>query len=211
MTDYDLRRMQEAARIYNRFLGGGYERYCTPPPSLVALNPDNWTWAETWESGSVFCHGPEGTGKSSMARYLVCRYLTLWRESTDWDDMEWTAMDLYCPDLEAAVHDRSYEGAAALRRMTEHAKFCGVVLLDDLDRPRWTGAGLDVLRGILNHRHERGKTTICTTNLTPKALTDKMKEWHGGDNDGAVSLLRRLRPTKNMPFIGESYRREMIA
>ena len=154
MTEYDTSRMQEAARIYGRFLGSGYERYCAPPAELVAKNPTHWAWAEAWESGSAFLTGPEGTGKSSMARFLVCKYAAVWRDSTDWDDMEWVAADLYCPEFEMATRDHSYDGARILRGLIDHAKYCGLLLLDDLDRAQWRDAGLDALRTIINQSKE---------------------------------------------------------
>lgn len=211
MDAYELREMQRIVKMYEAHLGSGYARYCTPPEFFLKSNPANWEWVEKWSGGSVIFYGPEGTGKSSAARYLVCRHVTAMHDSTDWDDMRLSAYDLYAPDLEMATHDNSHDGAAALRRMIERAKWCGLLLLDDLDRAHWRDRGLDALRSIINHRHERKKWTFTTVNLKLDALMQHMKELHHGDADGAVSLMRRFRPAKGLEFTGESYRREMTA
>lgn len=201
---------QESGATLNRYeafeasgaVRSGFAMYSTPPADIRAKNPANWEWVRTkWTPKmNIICTGAEGTGKSSLCRSLLCRYI----ETGD------SAVDLPASTIERKLWMVQYDGE--LRR----AQNCGALLIDDIDRADWTGRGLNALRDILDARHEMGRFTMITGNRN----LDELKTYIEGlynekkeDNAGTMSLLRRMHPYEPLKFDGESarieYRREM--
>ena len=211
ISNHELATMRAAVRFASPAVGRDYEHYCTPPTGLRDKNPGAWAWADTWQRGSLFAHGPEGTGKSSMARYLICRGLGMkvCPRDFEYEYLPLAAYDLYAPDLQLAASDGSFDGQRNLRHMVDRARYSSLLLIDDIDRAHWDGRGLDALRSIVNYRHEHRYTIFVTSNRNPKDLGAWMTERHDGDKVGAMSLLRRMRPMKLWTFTGDSYRLQL--
>jgi DNA replication protein DnaC len=82
------------------------------------------------------------------------------------------------------------------------------VLIDDVDNANFSLAGLNVLREIMDARHEAKKRTLVTSNCNPSELKARFAKVYGND-DAAQSLLERLRPYHAMKFQGESFRKSL--
>jgi DNA replication protein DnaC len=164
-----------------------------PPLALKTLNPDHWQWARRNERINVLAYGTVGTGKSSLCRYLLCRDIIKDR----------TVYDVCATEIEQwrfSPWDHKEKLIAAKGRDT--------VLIDDVDNANFSLAGLNVLREILDARHEQKKRTLVTCNCNPSELKARFTKVYGSD-DAAQSLLERLRPYHAMKCVGESFRKSL--
>lgn len=202
-------RMKHGVMVSDRLLAaaeedrtsGVYDRYLRPPDALVLRNPEAWQYALEWlpRKGNIFAWGGEGLGKSSMCRFLL----------SAWCAAGWPVMDLAAERIERelAATASDWRASQAARTAIQMAKRCLVLLIDDVTNVRWTPRGIDTLREIVNVRHENGKPLLIT------CQTD-MNELHAQigaimEEVYSMSLLRRLRPYKELCFGGESYRTEI--
>lgn len=191
-------------------MDGVYDHYLNPPGAIVenahrvhdfdvqgafAVGA-GWMHALRWKPayGSIFAYGPEGTGKSSMCRFLLAA----------WCSAGWPVMDLSATRIE---HEIWTVPAKPLMKM---AKRCHVLLIDDVTNARLTPRGVDALRQIIDARHEGCKATLITSQTDVSTWHDKIAEIMG-DDVYATSLLRRLNPYVQIEFRGESYRQNMRA
>lgn len=187
--------------IRHSMLLPNWRQYETPPADLRAMNPEHWDWLENeWHGQNIVCTGPAGSGKSSLSRKAL--WMAVHRGHS-------------AVDLSAMEIQRSLWGLNADAQV-ERIKAAGDVLLDDIDRVRWTPHGLDVLREIINWRHEERLTTHVTCNVDLRKLKFLFEGAHAEDDSfGAETLLERLNPYEKrvfkIPTGGTSYRRRMNA
>jgi hypothetical protein len=180
----------------------GFRTFAKPIPAIVERNPQWWAWGETWvlagspwNRGNVLAWGDVGVGKSSFCRMLLTKAIKVERG----------VYDLACCEIEEWTK-LGYEQQNKLDR----AKYVSCLLLDDIDNVQWSAKGINLLRSIVNVRHEPPRrTTLVTSNMSPADLFKKICAAYGGNQDAAQSLLERLRPFEEMEFRGTSYRKEM--
>lgn len=170
----------------------GFERFTTPPEYLTNLNIDHWKWAKQNERINVLAHGAIGTGKSSLCRYLLCRDII--KDKIVYD---------VCATQIEQWRFSPWEHAEKLA----WAKGRDTVLIDDLDNVNWTPGGVNILREILDTRHETHRRTLVTCNCNPVELKAKLASVTSETT--AQSLLERLRPYHAMKFSGESFRKSL--
>lgn len=170
----------------------GFERFTQPPDSLKALNAEHWSWAKRNERVNVLAYGAIGTGKSSLCRYLLCRDIINNKIVYD-----------ICATQVEQWRFSPWEHADKLAS----AKGRDTVLLDDVDNVQWTAAGLNILRDILDVRHETGRRTLVTCNCNPSELKSRVASVTS--ETFAQSLLERLRPYQALKFVGESFRKSL--
>lgn len=172
----------------------GYFKYSLPLAAIVQKNPEHWKMAKTYKHGSLYLFGPRGTGKSSWARYSLCKTIMA----------GYGVCDLLVGDIEAKRMWTWPNSAIA-----ERAKFANRTLLDDIDNilaP--SSAGMNVLRGIVDYRHEHGLDTIITSNSSLDEYYTYLKDSCRVPEKWAASFLDRF-PTTEIEFNGTSYRREV--
>lgn len=183
-------RLVDAGKIRN-----GMERYAKPPAKLVSLNVLVWEWARKRfdvNGGHVLVHGPEGVGKSSLCRSMLCQAI----------EAGFGAMEICAARFEYALWRFDHE------YLVHECQRVRVLLIDDVGAVPWTPRGLGVLRQVMDARHEGRKAMLVTSNLPPKALLDKFARVTG-DKVFAESLLRRMQPLKELTMTGESFRQSM--
>lgn len=171
----------------------GFERYLKPPRGLVEKNHAVWRWAKTWrrEDGNLFVHGPEGVGKSSLCRFLLARSI----ESSG------RVYDLAAARIESEFWKIGREDEIS------RARFTTLLLIDDIGSVTFTSRGLNILRQILDYRHEQRRCTLVTSNVSPEELHKRFSFVEG--EQFATSTLRRLRPLKIVEMTGNSFRLNM--
>lgn len=198
---YSLNRERDA--IYEAECQGevedGFFRYSMPLTEIVAKNPAHWDIARKWDcrtGPNFFLWGDKGTGKSSMARYMLSKAIVAGRG----------VYDLLAVDIET---QRMWTWPG--NELAKRAKYAGVLLLDDLDNvPKWTGDGLNVLRSLFDFRERTDKKTIVTSNTDPDTLFGFLVDAMGGRTTATGSLMDRLWPCETLHFTGTSYRKRQL-
>ena len=164
--------------------------YGTPWSDAETNNPEAWAFAREWRprNGNVFLCGPEGVGKTAMARYM------LWR---------------------AYEKNKSVAEISAFRLPRLHypedtfEMYAGVyvLLVDDVSAVEWTDRHIQGLKELIEVRNDRQRCTIFTSQYTASV-------WHAAvckaipDNAAlADSIVRRLRPFKEIEMKGNSLRK----
>lgn len=172
-----------------------FAQYGRPPAELVAKNEAHWLWAETWRpcAGVVYCYGPEGTGKSSLCRFLLYRTI---------------AMGEHVIEVPATAFSGHLWLIESVKKL-DALKYINVLMLDDISNARWSVQGLDSLRTVIDYRHETGKATLITSNMDKIQLTEFFNTASDGTPYNAMTLLRRFSPCKELQFTGKSYRTEL--
>lgn len=135
--------------------------------------------------------GPTGYGKSRTA----------------WKIIEDAAVKRGCSFIgrnEASIVDKlnscaSFDGLMLLREYLTTLKTATYLLIDDLGKTRYTPRIREVIFAIINHRYERHKTTIYTTQFTGDELCHRMTS-HIPDSterqmalEDAKAIIRRIR------------------
>lgn len=165
--------------------------YFRPWDILTRMNPKTWATLETWtpSAGGVFFHGPTGVGKTAAARYLMAR---AWWAGRTVAETTGPFFVLQCSGFE------DHARRATLERVQ-------VLLVDDLDKARFTEHSLMALWEVMNTRHARRLPTLITANMTP---ADLCAAWTGTTRNETlgVSILRRLIPVMDCPMEGEDVR-----
>lgn len=158
-----------------------------------ALNREAWASAREWQpfSGeSVFLSGSPGVGKSFCARCLLNAAFAAGR----------SIMEIQTRRLAKQVQ-RFDEGDLA-----ERCAFAGVLMLDDLDKARWTEDALTGLWEVLDDRRNASKPTIVTSNMAGGELRAHLAAGAGNNHSLVNAALDRLLPVRVLTFSGESLR-----
>jgi DNA replication protein DnaC len=184
--------------------------YAKPWTQAEKQNPAHWKFAREWNlkdfsaSRNLWLWGPEGVGKTALARYLLMRaYLgrydseeRLWVEGTP------HIAEVQASDFELAFVRMTAKEKARLQRL------CAVdfLLIDDMANVAWRQWSLMKLWQVVHFRYERRLRTFFTCSMQAAALHDVfVNAWE--ENAGfAMQLLRRIRPYWELQFTGESLR-----
>jgi len=147
------------------------------PARFVNARPDLpgvATWVNRFlanprQAPSLLLVGPTGTGKTHQCWGAIRAVVEGLAEKGH--GLNWRAMSH--PDLNAAVRpkfDGSHNSALDVFMNAD------LLFLDDLGAGKATDWTEDVLYRLVDHRWSNNKTTIYSTNLPPKALTDAVGE-----------------------------------
>lgn len=157
-------------------------------------NSAAWALARRWtvSDTNLWIIGPEGTGKSFMARCILNGAL----------DRGYSAVEVSAFTLNLSA-DR-YGNEALLERWSTS----DVLLIDDVDKGYWSKKGLGCLWYVLDQRCTRRLRTIVTSNMSVEAVRDRWRTLVDQDNPTLLqTLIARLIPTTRVELTGESIRR----
>jgi len=190
------RQATAAARIREAVIAGDFNQDCLgkwagSSAAIEQRRPQMWQALRNWtpRPGSLYVHGDCGTGKTFACTAIL---------------------------REAAADNRSLALVPALRLADVAGRYdtppsvvqrwgsVGVLLLDDLDKPRWTDTRLEVLYRVLDARASTHRATLVTANTPPSALLDKLLE--AGRADLADAAFQRLLPMTVCELSGSNLR-----
>jgi len=184
-------RLDESRRVEEGHRMAGRVAFCTAdtPPEANAVV---WAKARAWDfRHNVYLYGPVGTGKTHMAKCLLTKAqdagLTRWNVSAR----------------------RMVKTAALFQEGSAWMETCraDVLLLDDVDKPRWTEDGLAALWELLDVRVAAKRKTIVTANMAPDKLRAYLRQ-RAPDNHSLVdAALDRMKPVIVLALTGASLRR----
>lgn len=164
--------------------------------SVEDMNPEAWKNARGWlRNDNLYIYGGIGTGKTFMA---LCALRGAFVRG--WDVAEVTARR-FCK-----VTDTFTEGNGTF----EHWKTVDALLLDDIDKARWSLDRIDALWELLDARMAANRRTIVTGNVGPSDLLKMLRERTvDGDEKNttrADAALERLKPVTKIELKGRSVR-----
>lgn len=167
-------------------------RFATADPA-PAENEEAWTWAKGWDmKQNVYLFGPYGTGKTYLARCLLNRAF----------DMGGRRIAEVSARRLVKVAARFDEGKGAFSLWAE----ADVLLLDDLDKARWTEDSLSTLWELLDTRANGCQRTVMTTNMAPVNLASYMRERVPQNSALVSATLDRVKPVMVLELKGKSLR-----
>lgn len=173
-----------------------FKRWTRPPVELTAMNLETWLafGPDKFDprNGHVLFIGPEGVGKTSLARCMMRSYCLQHGVSI--------------AEISGSTLEVMANGWDLMDRLKPY-QYSGILLLDDIGNAGWTKRGLNALRMIIETRHDLRKCMIITSNQTEGELKQKFSQVM--DENFAISTLRRLSPVQKHFFKGESYRVKM--
>jgi len=160
-------------------------------PAVESRNPTAWQAIRAWDGGqNLFLFGPPGTGKTHAARCILNRWLARRR----------TVAEISSRRVFKA--DRLFDDRGALKRW----QAVDVLLLDDIDKARWTEDALGALWELVDARCSNDVRTICTANVAWPALGELLAAGSPHNSALAESIASRISPAK-LEFAGDDLRR----
>lgn len=171
----------------------GEHRLDTSLPDAEEPNAAAWASAREWDAlseESVIAVGPPGTGKSFCARALLHQAWMAGRSVRE------------LPTRILAKQAQRFDQGDLLSECGR----VGALLLDDLDKARWTEDALTGLWEVLDERRNRQRATIVTTNLSGAELRERLAQGSGGNHSLVAATLDRLLPVRVLTFKGKSLR-----
>lgn len=169
-------------------------------PELEALNPEAWKTAREWtERHNLYLWGSVGTGKTFMALCALRRAFQRGRTV-------------------AEVTARHF--AKTTERFDEHKGLfpewirVDVLLVDDIDKTRWSGDRINALWELLDARSAENRRTIVTANVSPANLRELLMSATTqndiSNRSCAAAALDRLNPAIKVEMQGKSLRTNTV-
>lgn len=141
---------------------------------------------------NLWLYGPAGVGKSYLGRCLLTEAVL---------EHGYSAGEVSARRL-VKIGSRFDEGNGAFAKWGR----VKVLLLDDLDKARWTEDTLSALWELLDSRARHKANTIVTANLTPGKFVAFLRERIGENQSLANTTLDRLKPLCSIEMRGLSRR-----
>jgi DNA replication protein DnaC len=165
--------------------------------SVEAINPEAWGMAREWpQLKNLYIYGGVGVGKSFMALCVLRRAFAKGQKVAEVSARRF-----------AKVSDQFREGDGIM----DLWKRADWLLLDDIDKARWTLDRIDALWELLDARCSGRRRTIITSNIDPAALRKMLREQtRDGDTMNftrADATLDRLKPCTTIVMQGRSLRK----
>lgn len=139
--------------------------------------------------GTLWIYGPKGVGKTFLARCILNEYLDRYR----------TACEVFAPDL---AHLDLVGSEAKLKPYID----ANILLIDDIDKPRWSAVSLDYLLKILETRYERKLGTLITANTGASATRTLMQHARVDNPSVVAAIFDRMKPLEGLELQGDSHR-----
>ena len=161
--------------------------------AIEGTNPEAWAAGRVWtpDAGNLYLWGRPGTGKSYLGRCLLHQMI-----QSGHDVAEVTARRV------EKVAARFDEGAGTWLRWTQ----ARLLLLDDIDKPKWNSGALAALWELLDTRASANLRTIVTANVGPREILAMLHEANVANESVADATLNRLRPLQVFKMVGGSNR-----
>lgn len=154
-------------------------------------NAQAWTRARE-STRNLWLYGPAGVGKSHLARCILTDYI------------------LTTGKRAGEVSTRRVIKTAARfdegRGIFELWEAVPVLLLDDIDKARWTEDALTSLWELLDTRNAEGHRTLVTANMAPADFGAFLRARVQGNRSLVSSTLDRLNPLDAVELTGRSLR-----
>lgn len=162
------------------------------PMRYISADADLMGWDdEIMRGGSLYIHGPFGTGKTRFACALAKRLI----------DRGVSARFENAGHLMAEI--KAMYGGRSSDAM-ERAYACRVLVLDDLGKEQPTPHSMAMLYELIDSRYMAGKPIIVTSNFDRSEL---MRRWAQADEATAESMVSRLCDGTECLFMGGDDRR----
>ena len=170
-------------------------RKCTYTDSYEDVempNQEHWNRARAVPiKTGLWLKGKPGVGKTFFARCILNAHLAA----------HYTAAEIGALHLDAVGSHFQWE--AEIKPYTTPY----VLLIDDLDKPSWTPAGLNALWALCDKRMANDRRTIITANQTPEGIRNSWRTTRPDNASMAATIFERLLPMEQVELRGESLRR----
>lgn len=165
---------------------------------IVKRNPQAYADAKAWFSGecineNLFICGPNGTGKTYLARYCT------------WNVYARTRSVSECLSEELLKELTRFEPNATKKTKWYYSR---LLLIDDLGNCSMDERRIITLLNLINIRSLSGAITIITSNWKQKALIEYFSAAMSSNEVSVIGLFERLIPCLTIELSGESIRRE---
>ena len=159
--------------------------------AIEGENMDEWKQAReaTPITGTYWIHGPSGVGKTFLARCMLNDYL-----------------DRYRTAIEVSASDLAYIDLIGSESRLKPYLDANILLIDDIDKPKWNSVGLDYLLKIFEVRYEKKRGTIVTANTGAKAARVLMRQAREDNPSIVNAIFDRMKPLQGLELKGSSHR-----
>lgn len=157
--------------------------------SAIEYPQDIMGWIES-DATSLYIYGACGVGKTYAARAILYDALT----------SRSTVGEVTAHHLIAMA--RRFDGHITTAK---YAQF-KYLLIDDIDKPKWSSADVRFLWDLLDARATNGGRTIITTNVKPEDLRKVLSDNDNSNGSIIESTLQRLAPVATVELTGKSLR-----
>jgi DNA replication protein DnaC len=184
--------------IGERFASRTFATFSVPPGDGKALQ----IATDAVEMPAVWFYGAMGTGKSHLAGGIVNATVASGTPAI------FSSASAWLERLKAA-YDEKGNVRSGQRDIIQWLAISPVVVLDDIDKPRFTDWVADRYYTMINARYEKNRPLIITSNLTPADLANKWADANPTDRVRAFAIVDRMREMCGMNIVrveGESYR-----
>lgn len=191
---------ESLAQLIRRTLNAGlYTReamehtFSTSDPACETQNAAVWVQARQWttKSPNLWVCGPKGTGKTYVCECILSGVL---------------AQGVSVGAISAVEVNQSGQRYDAAERMRPY-RGLSLLLLDDIDTPSWTRAGVDLLRDLLDYRYRTHHKTLVTANTEEDHFQRVLRGIRPDNPSIAGALVERLKPILRREMGGPSLRK----